>query len=100
MGNERERGRGERSVEKSSWKREERRGGGWVGFGFLLCLATMSVNLGPGVLFQHNGREKSSIIRRWPTEEREGQSRDSLKGVQWCNAHISLRRFFENSAVQ
>ena len=79
MGNERERVAGERDRSKNRLGNERSAGGregeeGW--FGFLPCLATMSVNLGPGVLFQHNGREKSSIIRRWPTEEREGQQRE------------------------
>lgn len=50
-----------------------------AGLGFLLRLVTMSADLGPGVLFQHNGREKSSIILRWSKEKKK---EDSLKAVQ------------------
>lgn len=90
----RSRSRGERDRSKNrlgNWRKEGEGEGGW--FGFLLCLATMSVNLGPGVLFQHNGREKSSIIRRWPTEEREGQQKEPERCTM-VYAHISLGRIF------
>lgn len=64
-----------------------------AGLGFLLRLVTMSADLGPGVLFQHNGREKSSIILRWSKEKKERRQFESCTMVY---AYISLRRFSEN----
>lgn len=67
-----------------------------AGLGFLLRLVTMSADLGPGVLFQHNGREKSSIILRWSKEKKK---EDSLKAVQWCTP-IYHSGDFPKTAVQ
>lgn len=44
-------------------------------FGFLPCFATMSRS-GPGVLFQYNGREKSSIIPGKREKKRERGERE------------------------